>query len=167
MDTQQFLITDTPPSIPVPEKALKINLKMFTPRAIQAEADFTGTHTEVINTLSVFFPKSSSILDAQEIQKLTQFIKRLKKHSFGPVSVTGYTCRLGSGEYNQKLALKRAVTVANAIKKQGIRIGSVTGKAGCCYISDTDPAQNRRVEITVLPPVKQQPSKKEHPEGGD
>lgn len=141
MDTQQFLITNTLFPIPVPEKALKINLQMFTPRAIQAEADFTGTHTETIKALSVFFTKSSSILDAQEIQKLTQFIKKLKKHSAGPVvNVTGYTCRLGSLAFNKKLALNRAITVADELKKQGVRVGSVTGKAGCCYISDTDPA---------------------------
>ena len=167
MDTQQFLITDTPISISVPEKALKINLQVLTPRTIQTEADFTKTHTESINAMSVFFPKSSCILDVQEAKKLTQFIKKLKQDSAGPVDVTGYTCRLGSLAFNKKLALNRAITVADELKKHGIRVGPVTGKAGCGYISDTDPAKNRRVEITVSPPKNHNPSKDDTSEGGD
>jgi outer membrane protein OmpA-like peptidoglycan-associated protein len=167
MDTQQFLITDAPFSIPVPEKAIKINLQMFTPRAIQAEDGVTGTRTETINALSVFFPLGSSALDANEAQKLTQFIKKLKQDSSGSMDVTGYTCRLGSLAFNKKLALNRAITVADELKKQGIRVGSVNGKAGCGYISDTDPAKNRRVEIIASPPKTNNPSRGSKSEGGD
>ena len=167
MDTRQFLITDAPYSIAVPEKALKINLQMFTPRAIQTEDDFTGTRTETINALSVFFSLNSSAMDAHEIQKLTQFIKKLKQDSAEPVDVTGYTCKLGSLAFNKKLALNRAITVADELKKQGIRVGSVTGKAECGYISDTDPAKNRRVEIIASPPKTNNPSRGSKSEGGD
>jgi outer membrane protein OmpA-like peptidoglycan-associated protein len=171
MDTRQFLITDAPYSIAVPEKALKINLHMFTPRAIQTEDDFTGTRTETITALSVsmsvFFPLNSSALDANEAQKFTQFIKKLKQDSSGIVDVTGYTCRLGTLAFNKKLALNRAITIADELKKQGIRVGSVTGKAECGYISDTDPAKNRRVEIIASPPKANNPSRGSKSEGGD
>ena len=160
-DTEQFLITNAVASIPPLEKSLKVNFHAFSPKAAIPDSKDT-----IIKKWTVFFPVGESALNAEEAQKLANFIKDYQKHAFGRVSVTGYTCRLGSSGYNQKLALKRAVTVADAIKNQGINVGSVTGKAGCCYISDTDPAQNRRVEITVLAPVNQQPLKNGQPEGG-
>jgi len=155
-DTNQFLVTDRPFSVIPPEKALKIDLKIFTPKASQPE---------LIKSLSVFFSVNSFSLDTHETQKLARFINQLKQNQIGPVEVTGYTCRMGSKEYNQKLAVKRAMTVADSLKRQGIPIASVTGKAGCCYISDSDPAQNRRVEITVSQAAKQ--SVAENQEGGD
>jgi len=156
-DTEQFLITNAVASIPPLEKSLKVNFNAFSPKAAIPDSKDT-----IIKQWTVFFPVGKSALTAQEAQKLKHLVHGLKQDTAISVDVTGYTCRLGSSGYNQKLALKRAVTVADAIKKQGINVGAVTGKAGCCYISDTDPTQNRRVEITVLPPVNQQPLKKDN-----
>jgi outer membrane protein OmpA-like peptidoglycan-associated protein len=154
--TPQFLITRFPYSISPPEKALKIDLRMFTPKA---------SSTEAIQTLFVFFPVRSSTLDSQETQKLIQFIQKLKQQKIGPVDVVGYTCRLGSQEYNQKLALNRARTVADYLKRHRISVASVTGEAGGGYVSDADPSQNRRVEITLSPPPDQ-PITDNHKGGG-
>jgi len=156
-DTEQFLITTALVSIPALEKSLKVNFQGFSPKAAIPDSKDTK-----IKQWTVLFPVGESALNAGETQKLESFIKDYQKHSFGPVQVTGYTCRLGASEYNQKLALNRANTVGGILKKAGIQVRSITGKSKCCFISDTDPAQNRRVEITILPPVNQQPLKKDN-----
>ncbi|MFZ2632616.1 MAG: OmpA family protein [Desulfosalsimonadaceae bacterium] len=161
-DTQQFLITDMPVLRTPPEKAIKIDFHAITTTASEPK-----TFSETRKPFSVLFPINSSAMDVQEAQKLSHFIDELKHDPAGPVDVIGYTCRLGSLGYNKKLALNRAMTVADTLKKGGIRVGSITGKAGCCYISDTDPARNRRVEIMVSPQVKQKQFENEHPEGGE
>jgi len=161
-ETMQFLITTKPCSLPLLEKALQFDHRMISPRAIPPKANMTERSPEEIQPLSVFFQKNSSTLDDQEMKKLNQFIKTLKEDSTGPVNVTGYTCQLGTATYNQKLALNRAKTVGGILKQSGIQVRSIAGKSKCCFISDRDPAQNRRVEITVLPPVNQQPLKKDN-----
>ncbi len=161
-DMQQFLITDMPVLRIPPEKAIQIDFQAFTPTASEPK-----TLSETKKTFSVLFPVNSCVMDAHEAQKLSHFIDELKHDPAGPVDVTGYTCRLGSLEYNKKLALNRAMEVSDKLKKEDIRVGSITGKAGCCYISDTDQARNRRVEIMVSPQVKQKQSENEHPEGGE
>jgi outer membrane protein OmpA-like peptidoglycan-associated protein len=161
-ETMQFLITTKPCPLPLVEKALQFDPRMFSPRAIQPKGNMKETSPENIQPLSVFFQKDSSVLDDQEIKKLNQFIKTVKEDSTGSVNVTGYTCQLGTATYNQKLALNRAKTVGGILKQSGIQVRSIAGKSKCCFISDTDPAKNRRVEITVLPPVNQQPLKNDN-----
>jgi outer membrane protein OmpA-like peptidoglycan-associated protein len=155
-DTQQFLVTDRPFSIMPPDKSLKLDFEAFAP----PESD-----TESVKSCSVFFTVGASTIDENEFQKLSNFIDELKQDQVGPVNVTGYTCWLGPEEYNQKLAEQRAQTIANILKKENISVKTITGKSGCCYTSDTDPAQNRRVEITVSHETKIPMT--ENLEGGD
>jgi outer membrane protein OmpA-like peptidoglycan-associated protein len=124
-----------------PEKALKINLQVFIPKEFALP--------ESPHAFSVFFPKGSHVLGDQESKNLDRFIHELKEDQAGPVSVAGYTCRLGSDDYNQKLALNRARTVADYLKRHGVSVLSVTSNVGGGYVNNTDPAQNRRVEITL------------------
>jgi outer membrane protein OmpA-like peptidoglycan-associated protein len=155
-DTRQFLVTDRPFSIMPPEKSLKLDFEAFTPPV---------SEPETIKTCSVFFSVGASSIDENESQKLSSFIDELKQDQTAPVDVTGYTCWLGSEEYNQKLAEQRAQTIADILKKQNIKVRSVAGKSGCCYINDTDPARNRRVDITVSHETNLPVT--ENPEGGD
>jgi len=155
-DTQQFLVTDRPFSIVPPDKSIKLDFEVFTP---------SESKPNQVKSCSVFFSIGASTLDENETQKLSQFIDELKNDQACSIDVTGYTCWLGSDEYNQKLAEKRAQTIADILKKGNIAVKSVTGKSGCCYTSDTDPAQNRRVDITVSHETKLPLT--ENPEGGD
>ena len=63
-----------------------------------------------------------------------------------PVSVTGYTCPLGSTEHNRRLAEKRARAVAYYLRKRGVTVSTFQGKGGCCFV-DGDPEKSRRVVI--------------------
>jgi outer membrane protein OmpA-like peptidoglycan-associated protein len=155
-ETRQFLITDRPFSTIPPEKSLKLDFETFTP---------TVSEPESIKTCSVFFSVGASSIDENESKKLSQFMDELKQNQAGPVDVTGYTCWLGSEKYNQILAEERAQVVADILKKENISVRTITGKSECCYTSDTDPAQNRRVEITVSHETELHVT--ENPEGGD
>jgi outer membrane protein OmpA-like peptidoglycan-associated protein len=155
-DTQQFLVTDKPFSTIAPEKSLKLDFETFTPTVFEPET---------VKSCSVFFSVDATTINENESQKFLHFIDELKQDQVGPVDVSGYTCWLGSDTYNQKLAEKRAQGIADILIKQNIIVRSVTGKSGCCYTSDTDPAQNRRVEITVSHETKIPVT--ENLEGGD
>jgi len=165
-ETMQFLITTKPCSLPLLEKALQFDPRMISPRAIQPKANMTERSTKDIQPLSVFFQKNSRTLEDQEIKKLNQFIKTLKEDSTGSVNVTGYTCQLGTATYNQKLAVLRARTVADVLKQQNVIVATVEGQPGC-FISHTDPAKNRRVEITAVPKVRKNQPEHKPAKGGE
>lgn len=145
--TPQFLITSAHYSLLPPDKALKINLQVLIPKEFAPP--------ESPHAFSVFFPKGSHSLDDKATKDLDRFIHDLKEDQTRPVNVAGYTCRLGSDDYNQKLAMNRARAVADYLDRHGVSVASVTSKSGGGYISDTNPAQNRRVEITLSPAADQ------------
>ncbi|MBV6504804.1 MAG: hypothetical protein ILNGONEN_00357 [Syntrophorhabdaceae bacterium] len=66
------------------------------------------------------------------------------------VSIVGYTDKIGSKNYNDILAQKRAESVASCIRREGIEPSHVEGKGKCCYVSETDQSENRRVEVLVI-----------------
>ncbi len=63
------------------------------------------------------------------------------------VRVTGYTCSIGSKDYNDKLSLQRAEAVANYLRSHKVKIISISGRGECCPVSTTDLGKNRRVLI--------------------
>jgi hypothetical protein len=63
------------------------------------------------------------------------------------VNVTGYTCSIGSEDYNDKLSRRRAGVVASYLQSRGVTINVINGKGECCPVSTTDLSKNRRVLI--------------------
>lgn len=72
----------------------------------------------------------------------------LKKRS---LTVVGFTDDTGPQRYNDRLARRRADSVAKALRELGIEGLRTIAKGKCCYLSDNDSLQgranNRRVEI--------------------
>jgi outer membrane protein OmpA-like peptidoglycan-associated protein len=97
----------------------------------------------------VLFDFNSDILKDTEKSKLLVSLPWLKKAK--SISVKGYTCEKGSKEYNDGLALRRALAVARFLEDHGIKPSEVTGEGKCCYVSD-DNSKNRRTEISCLKP---------------
>lgn len=97
---------------------------------------------------------SYSLTDASK-STLGQLITILNKYPDTNVEVQGHTDNKGTPEYNQKLSLQRAESVANYIKSNGILSSRVTtrgfGLTAPKYSNDTDEgrAQNRRVEFLI------------------
>lgn len=97
----------------------------------------------------LYFDLNSAKIRATEREKLkasTDILKGSKK-----IEVNGYTCDIGTKEYNDKLALRRAHAVDQVLQKMGITVAAVKGEGKCCYVSDDKP-KNRRVEITCIKP---------------
>jgi outer membrane protein OmpA-like peptidoglycan-associated protein len=65
------------------------------------------------------------------------------------VRVKGFTCDLGSKSYNDRLALRRAVAVAEVLGEEGFKVVEIGGDGKCCYAPGAR-RNSRRAEITVL-----------------
>jgi OOP family OmpA-OmpF porin len=65
----------------------------------------------------------------------------------GGVRLAGYTCTVGSAEYNEKLSQRRADAVARYLSRRGISILYATGYGESTKFPGH--AKNRRVEIYV------------------
>ena len=98
-------------------------------------------------TVTVHFPINSHQLKGGEKIKIRAAQTSLR--SSAHISVTGYTCDLGTERYNDLLAMKRAKTVAGFLRTLGVPADrlEISGKGSCCYASEAR-AGNRRVEIT-------------------
>lgn len=98
-------------------------------------------------TPPTLFDFNSAILTDSEKSKLLVSLPSLKKAK--SISVKGYTCDKGPKEYNEGLALRRALAVARFLEDHGINPSEVTGEGKCCYVSE-DNSKNRRTEIIYL-----------------
>ncbi|HIF9550653.1 TPA: OmpA family protein [Photobacterium damselae] len=104
--------------------------------------------------LAVPFAFDSTELSAGDRAKLAPFEQRLQAQDAAQIYVVGYTDSRGSEAYNQKLSVKRAEAVAEALRSvmnvDGSRIiAEGRGESNPVASNDTAEgrAQNRRVEI--------------------
>lgn len=115
----------------------------------------------------ILFAFSKSDLGDAAKTNLNNLVKVLNKYPNTNIEVQGHTDGRGSDEYNMGLSEKRAATVANYLKAQGIDTSRITtkgyGESAPAYSNDTDEgmAQNRRVEflITANEQMKQEAKK--------
>lgn len=93
---------------------------------------------------TVQFDFDSERLSRHERLKFDGLLAGLSKQStFG---LKGYTCTIGTDDYNERLSIRRANHVAGIMKSNGFNVVTVEGKGKCCPVS-TDKRLNRRVEI--------------------
>jgi outer membrane protein OmpA-like peptidoglycan-associated protein len=121
----------------------------FTFSAPAARTEEDAPRTSAVRTIAtVYFPLNSHRLKGGEKNKLRAARDSLVSATH--LSVTGYTCQVGTRRHNDLLAVRRAGTVGGFLRTMGIprERMEVTGKGGCCYVSDVR-AMNRRVEITA------------------
>jgi outer membrane protein OmpA-like peptidoglycan-associated protein len=106
---------------------------------------------------NVTFAFDSSDLNPQFNAVLDKVAGTLKEYDKTVIEVAGHTDSTGDAGYNQKLSERRAGSVASYLSAQGVpRNRMVTVGAGENYpvaSNDTEEgrAQNRRVEITIVP----------------
>lgn len=102
--------------------------------------------------ITVLFGLDSWALSNTERARLSSFVESTGAETKGgDLSVTGYTCDLGSKAHNDILAGKRAEAVATYLRKAGLRPSRVTGIGRCCYVTEDQANRylNRRVEATI------------------
>jgi len=105
----------------------------------------------------VTFAFDSSNLNSQFYPVLDKVSTTLAEYDKTIIEVAGHTDSVGSDQYNQQLSERRANSVAAYLAGHGVeRSRMVTigaGEAHPVATNDTDAgrAQNRRVEITIVP----------------
>ncbi|HVO25329.1 MAG TPA: OmpA family protein [Candidatus Margulisiibacteriota bacterium] len=108
----------------------------------------------VLRGVNFDFNKSNIRPDARPI--LDEAISTLKQYQQITLSVEGHTDSIGTEEYNQKLSMRRAKSVADYLAKGGIDPKRMTekglGESQPVASNDTAEgrAQNRRVELKIL-----------------
>ncbi|WP_129782668.1 OmpA family protein [Peristeroidobacter soli] len=109
---------------------------------------------------SITFATNSADLNGQFYNALGGVAMVLKEYNKTVIEVAGHTDSTGSDQYNQQLSERRASSVANYLVGQGItqqRLLTVgAGESRPVASNDTEAgrAQNRRVEMTIVPITK-------------
>ena len=131
----------------------KLALRMTTPlnpevpatRAVQ-QAQSTKAQAAVnqVRHVPMQFDFDSAKLSRPEREKLNGLLANLPRSS--TFDLTGFTCTIGRGDYNEGLSIRRANHVAEIFKVNGLNVGTVEGKGKCCPVA-IEKRLNRRVEI--------------------
>jgi outer membrane protein OmpA-like peptidoglycan-associated protein len=106
---------------------------------------------------NVTFATDSSDLSPAFFDVLTSVSKVLKEFDKSVVEVAGHTDSTGSDSYNQSLSERRAGSVAQYLRSQGIlndrllTVGMGEARPVADNSSDSGRQSNRRVEITMVP----------------
>jgi outer membrane protein OmpA-like peptidoglycan-associated protein len=108
----------------------------------------------VLNNL--FFDVDQYELKEQSLIELSEIVKFLQENQSVRIEISGHTDNSGSESYNQQLSLKRAASVAEYLKKQGIDLLRVSQKGYGAQKplkpnnSDENRKLNRRIEFRIL-----------------
>jgi outer membrane protein OmpA-like peptidoglycan-associated protein len=106
---------------------------------------------------NISFASNSADLNANFFPVLDSVDTVLKEYNKSVVEVAGHTDNKGTTEYNQGLSERRASTVANYLESRGLEGKRViivgAGEEHPVASNDTESgrAQNRRVELTIVP----------------
>jgi outer membrane protein OmpA-like peptidoglycan-associated protein len=102
---------------------------------------------------NIFFDFDKATLRPESHHELNRWVDVLKKYPDLKAEIHGYTCNIGTEQYNQKLSERRAAAVVNYLVDQGVDRSRLTMKG----FGETMPAAsnateegrelNRRVEV--------------------
>ena len=96
----------------------------------------------------VYFNLDEYTLSQEAKDSIKEAAQCLMSSSSQAPAVKGFTCKIGTKEHNDKLAINRAHAVAEELQSLGVHVEEVTGEGKCCYQSDVL-EKNRRVEIST------------------
>ncbi len=102
--------------------------------------------------LPVYFRFDQSELadfEKDQLDRLVSWVKGDSVRESSKVRVTGYTCDLGSRDYNDRLSLLRAKSVAAYLESKGLKPLDVRGEGKNKPLSEVR-SLNRRVEIDII-----------------
>lgn len=109
---------------------------------------------------SITFATNSADLNAQFYNALDGVSMVLKEYNKTVIEVAGHTDSTGSDQYNQQLSQRRASAVAGYLSSHGvvgqrlITVGAGESHPVASNDSEAGRAQNRRVEMTIVPITK-------------
>ena len=102
----------------------------------------------------ILFATNKSNLNEASKKSLAEFVKDMSDMKDTDVTIFGHTDNTGKKEFNDKLSLERAQSVANYLKSLGMQNNMVVeGKSWDMPVASNDTAegrqQNRRVEVYI------------------
>ena len=106
---------------------------------------------------NITFAFDSSNLQPQFYPVLDNVAGTLNEYNQTVIEVAGHTDNVGSDTYNQQLSVQRANAVASYLSSKGIMqqrmiiVGAGESRPVASNDTDSGRAQNRRVEITIVP----------------
>lgn len=109
----------------------------------------------VINLPDILFRFGSAELTSEAYRNIADIADVIKDVSGRNIAVEGHTDSIGSDTYNQSLSLRRANSVASALRSDGVLSSSLRingfGESRPIAINETEAgrARNRRVEVVV------------------
>jgi len=118
-------------------------------RAASGDKDDSSEEPSIAPTLvTLYFDLDSFEIRESELAKLKELVSSIPGGMETRLEIHGYTCDMGTKEYNDVLAKRRAEAVYRAFVGLGIPEKDISydGKGKCCYRSGVK-ALNRRVEV--------------------
>lgn len=145
-----------------PYEALDISQKGEIEEKNETQNSVNAKYAEVLNALPpkrqsylFYFGFDSAVLNAKQITELKAIAQVIRDTKIDEVVCIGHSDSAGDKEYNKKLSLQRAQSVANALIKDSIDKSLIKLE----YYGDANPldkantkeanAKNRRVEIIL------------------
>lgn len=99
-----------------------------------------------------YFDHDSTILKPGGYQEIARIASVLSRYPDTRIQVAGHTDRKGSEQYNQRLSWQRAEAVKNALVQHGVNPARIQIRGfGESQPISSNYAQNRRVEVTIIP----------------
>jgi outer membrane protein OmpA-like peptidoglycan-associated protein len=129
-------------------------------------ASMAGTGVEVVrqgDNITLDMPEAITFgFDSSNLRQgshgvLDRVASTLKEYDQTVIEVAGHTDSVGGADYNQRLSEQRAQTVGNYVSARGVdsRRMMITGAGARHPVAtngtDAGRAENRRVEITIVP----------------
>ncbi|MEM6407113.1 MAG: OmpA family protein [Pseudomonadota bacterium] len=117
----------------------------------------TGSELRVTMPQDLLFATDSAQLRGDLVADLRTVARSLNEYPNSTILVIGHTDSTGTFGYNQALSERRAITVSNVLRSEGVssaRLRSIgQGEAQPVASNNTSAgrAQNRRVEIIIRP----------------
>jgi outer membrane protein OmpA-like peptidoglycan-associated protein len=106
---------------------------------------------------NITFAFNDASLQSQFYPVLDDVARTLTEYNQTVVEVAGHTDNVGSDAYNQELSVRRANSVASYLQSRGvmqqrlITVGAGESRPVASNDTEAGRAQNRRVEITLVP----------------
>lgn len=124
-----------------------------------ADVDITNTGDRLIVTLpqDILFATGSSFVRSDLQRDLRAIAGNLMAYPNSTIQILGHTDNVGDAVYNQDLSLQRAEAVADVLLESGVPFGRIQAigrgedQPVASNLTPEGRAQNRRVEIVILP----------------
>jgi outer membrane protein OmpA-like peptidoglycan-associated protein len=145
-DGREIVSSPTPTIDGAPEHVVEQAAPGEGDTAIISQESMTAMH-RCPQTI-VYFKLDEYTLSSDAKYSIKEAAQCLMSSSSQAPAVKGFTCKIGTKEHNDKLAINRAHAVAAELQSLGVRVEEVTGEGKCCYQSD-ELEKNRRVEIST------------------